>query len=195
MPKALYTPPLTISRPELLSADGRDDREFRGTLYLMVLAFSRLQACREAFGREIGLTGSQYAVLIGTAYCQAGSGVSIRALAEHVRLAATHVTTEVNRLVRRRLLDKRPNPLDRRSVQVSLTRDGEQRIDALAPYLRQVNDLLFAGMGRDDMTALERCLRRFAANGERALAAIAGHEAATAPPRQRAPAPQRRRAR
>ena len=59
------------------------DLSFRETLYQMVFAFSRLMSCREAFGRQLSLTASQFIVLIGTAYRQGAEGVSIRALAEH----------------------------------------------------------------------------------------------------------------
>src|SRR5215467_10289335 len=105
-----FAPPPTVSHAALLVAG--NDVAFRETLYLMVLAFSRLTACREAFGRALGLTGSQFAVLFGAAYRQGHDGVSIRQLAEHVRLASTHVTTEVGRLVRKGLLVKPENPHD-----------------------------------------------------------------------------------
>ena len=109
--------PHTVSHSALLSNGG--DEPFRQTLYFMVLAFSRLQTCREAFGRAMSLTGSQFAVLIGTAYRQQVAGVSIRALADHVQLAPTHVTTEVGRLIRKGLLTKRINTQDRRGVLVN----------------------------------------------------------------------------
>src|ERR1700704_5779078 len=103
-----FAPPLTASHGELLTAG--TDVAFRQSLYLMVLAFSRLQTCREAFGRALGLTGTQFAVLIGTAYQQGRDGVSIRSLADHIQLAPTHVTTEVGRLIGKGLLGKVVNP-------------------------------------------------------------------------------------
>src|SRR5687767_5801826 len=118
-----FAMPRTVSHAALLS--GGSDEPFRQTLYLMVLAFGRLQTCREAFGRAMSLTGSQFAVLIGTAYRQQTDGVSIRALADHVQLAPTHVTTEVGRLIRKGLLTKRVNARDRRGVLVKLSRRGE----------------------------------------------------------------------
>jgi DNA-binding MarR family transcriptional regulator len=166
--------PRTVSHPALLS--GGNDEAFRRTVYLMVLAFGRLMTCREAFGRAMGLTGSQFAVLVGTAYCQGRSGVSIRALAEHVRLASTHVTTEVGRLSRKGLMLKRINARDRRGVLVGLSRDGEAALRAVAPLLCSVNDLLFAGVRRADFDAVSRFLHLFAANTDRALAAIARAE-------------------
>ena len=83
-------------------------------------------------------------MLIGTAYRQGSEGVSIRGLADHTQLAATHVTTEVGRLIGKGLLTKQASTRDRRSVLVRLTPKGEDAIRAVNPLLRRVNDLLFA---------------------------------------------------
>ena len=169
-PRGPFAPPPTVSHAALLVAGS--DVAFRETLYLMVLAFSRLIACREAFGRALGLTGSQFAVLFGVAYVQGRDGVSIRRLAEHVQLASTHVTTEVGRLVRKGLLAKAANPRDRRGVLVGLSPRGEAAVDEVAPFLRRVNDRLFAGVSRAQIASLDRFLRMFARNGEAAVAEI-----------------------
>lgn len=175
-PAGCFAVPLTVSHPAMLSAG--QDGAFRETLYLMVLALGRLLTCREAFGRALDLTGSQFAVLIGTAYQQNGAGVTIRALADHVMLAPTHVTTEVGRLIRKGLLVKRPNTDDRRSVLVSLSPRGEAAILELAPFLRKINDLLFEGVSRSEMAAVSSFLERFVSNSDNALAEIRRSEAA-----------------
>ncbi len=171
---AAFAPPPTVSHPALLVAG--TDVAFRETLYLMVLAFGRLIACREAFGRALGLTGSQFAVLFGVAYRQGHDGVSIRRLAEHVQLASTHVTTEVGRLVSKGLLVKTANQHDRRGVLVKLSQRGEAAVLRVAPFLRRVNDCLFQGVSRRDLAALDRFLQVFAHNGEEALAEIRRRE-------------------
>jgi DNA-binding MarR family transcriptional regulator len=111
-------------------------------------------------------------VLIGTAYRQGRDGVTIRALADHTQLAATHVTTEVGRLISRGLLTKQANTRDRRSVLVRLTRKGEDAIRAVNPLLRRVNDLLFQDVSRDEFAVLSRFLEKFSLNSEYALAEI-----------------------
>ena len=166
--------PHTVSHVALLKNGG--DEAFRQTLYLMVLAFGRLQSCREAFGRAMALTGPQFAVMIGTAYRQKADGVSIRELADHVQLAASHVTTEVGRLIRKGLLIKRPNARDRRGVLVRLSRRGEAALLGVAPLVRAVNDLLFRNVTRKDFAVISRFLRMFALNTELALAEIRGRE-------------------
>ena len=175
--------PRTVSHGALLARGS--DEPFRETLYLMVLALGRLVTCREAFGRAMGLTGSQFTVLVGTAYRQQRDGVSIRALADHVQLAPTHVTTEVGRLIRKRLLTKRVNTRDRRGVLVKLSRQGEAALLQVAPFLRSINDLLFQDVARADFAVVSRFLRLFARNTERAVAEIARAERERPAPRDR----------
>ena len=172
-----FVPPPTITLPPMLKSGG--DVAFRETLYLMVLAFGRLYTCREAFGRALGLTASQFIVLIGTAYRQGSEGVSIRALADHTQLAATHVTTEVGRLIGKGLLTKQASTRDRRSVLVRLSPKGEDAIRAVNPLLRRVNDLLFADVSREDFAVVSRFLEKFALNSEYALAEIRRSERRT----------------
>jgi DNA-binding MarR family transcriptional regulator len=165
-----FEPPATITLPAMLSAGS--DVAFRETLYLMVFAFDRLMSYREAFGRHLALTASQFIVLIGTAYRQGRDGVSIRALSDHTQLAATHVTTEVGRLIDKGLLTKQANPQDRRGVLVRLTAKGEAAIRDVNPLLRSVNDCLFRGISREDFAAVARFLSTFALNTENATAEI-----------------------
>lgn len=172
----VFRPPATVSHSALLDADG--DSGFRETLYLMVTAFGRLQACRDAFGRAADLTGSQFAVLMGAAYTQGEGGVTIRQLAAHVQLAATHVTTEVGRLCRLGLLVKHPNAQDGRSVLVSLTPRGEKRLVEISPLVRAINDLLFAGIDRTQFRELDRLLTRLVTNSDLALDEIRRTESA-----------------
>jgi DNA-binding MarR family transcriptional regulator len=168
-----FEPPLTVSHAELLN--NGSDYAFRDNLYLMVLTLDRLLTCRDAFGRSVGLTGSQFAVLLGTAYRQGEAGVTIRELADHIHLASTHVTTEVGRLIRKGLLMKKPNLADKRSVLVTLSRKGEQAVEALAPFMREVNDLLFQDIERGEMDQLRNFLTRFLLNSEYALAELQRH--------------------
>jgi DNA-binding MarR family transcriptional regulator len=165
-----FLPPATITLPPMLKSGG--DVAFRETLYLMALTFGRLGSCREAFGRALGLTASQFIVLIGTAYQQGSEGVSIRALADHTQLAATHVTTEVGRLIDKGLLTKQASTLDRRSVLVRLSPKGEDAVRKVNPLQRRVNDLLFADMPREEFVVVSSFLERLALNSEYALAEI-----------------------
>jgi MarR family transcriptional regulator, organic hydroperoxide resistance regulator len=146
-----FSPPSMISSPELLM--GGSDDEFRQVVYLFVKVLGRLMTCREAFGTAINLTGSQFAVLVGVAYRQGESGVTVKELSRYVHLAPTHVTTGVGRLHRRGLLEKQAGTEDRRSVLVSLTAKGEATVAAVAPFVRRINDILFGGVTATEFAA------------------------------------------
>jgi MarR family transcriptional regulator, organic hydroperoxide resistance regulator len=148
--------------------DGSDEL-FRHVLYLMVLASARLATFREAIGRMIGLTGSQYLVLLATAHCQGQEGVTIRTLTQYVLMASTHVTTEVGALIKKGLLKKRPNGADGRSVLVSLTRKGERAMQAIAPTRCEFNDAFFVGIERKQLLAVAQFLEQVTRNSDRAL--------------------------
>jgi DNA-binding MarR family transcriptional regulator len=159
-----FVPPPSVSHPQLLI--NGSDMKFREMIYLMFFSFGRLQSYREAFGRAISLTGSQFIVLIGTARQQGGQGVSIRELSDHTHLASTHVTTEVGRLIRKGLLTKSANPHDRRGVLVRLSPAGEAAILEVSPLLRRVNDVLFRNVTAKDLATILEFLSKFAHNSE-----------------------------
>ena len=171
-----FVSPLTTSRKDLLKR-GSDDW-LRDVIYRLVQALGRLTTCREAFGRRLGLTSSQFTVLFGVAYRQGEEGIPIASLAAHIGLAATHVTTEVGRLTRKGLLKKRPNGRDGRSVLITLTPEGERAISEVAPFVRSINDLLFEGIERSDIDVVGSFAANLIQNSEHALAEIRITEAA-----------------
>ncbi|TGV15125.1 MarR family transcriptional regulator [Mesorhizobium sp. M8A.F.Ca.ET.173.01.1.1] len=167
---APFSPPLTVSHRELLYK-GSDDR-FRQVIYLFVEVLGRFSVCRDAFGRSIGLTGSQFAVLAGVAYRQGEQGVTIKRLAQYIHLAPTHVTTEVGRLIRMGLLQKFAADDDRRSVLVSLTAVGEETVVTVNHFVRRVNDVLFEGVSAEDLERAEGVFNRLSRNSEFAIAEL-----------------------
>lgn len=174
MPKTdAYRPPVTISRKQFL-VDG-SDAEFRRSIYAMVQGVGRLLACRDAFGKELDLTPSQFVVLMGVAHAQGAEGVTIRELADHVALASTHVTTEVRRLEETGLLVKRPSPVDKRSVRVFLRPRGEQEVARIAPFIRLINDVLFQDIDPAALKTAQQVARQLILNSESALAEIRKH--------------------
>jgi DNA-binding MarR family transcriptional regulator len=174
MKSKIWRPPLTISRGDFLV--GGSDAGFRSSIYTIVQCVSRLLACRDAFGRELDLTPSQFAVLMGAAHAQGDGGVTIRDLAEHVALAPTHVTSEVGRLETMGFLTKRQSDTDRRSVRVSLTPHAEAEIARVAPFIRLVNDTLFRGIDAKSLGVAHRVARQLILNSETALAEIRRHQ-------------------
>jgi DNA-binding MarR family transcriptional regulator len=181
---AAFQPPLSVTHPALLQ--GGSDAAFREVIWDLLVVANRLQKYPEAFGRQLGLSGAQYAVLIATAHIQGARGTGIRHLADHMHLPAPHVTTTVGRLVAAGLLAKRRNPDDGRRVLVSLTPEGEAALGRLAPFQQQVNDAIFDGLSREAFEALARLVELFVGNTSRALETVAKLQGNADAPRQAA---------
>jgi DNA-binding MarR family transcriptional regulator len=168
---------LTVGVGDLIVAGG--DAAFRDFVADLFAAASSMQAVRRALGRATGLTGSEIAMLLAIRRLSPDGQVGIRAIAEHLRVAGPHVTTEIGKLVESGLVEKRISETDSRAVDIRLTVEGRRQLRRLTPRVRAANDVLFAGMTRAEMAHAHRFLRRIVATAaEAAQAAEHGQGAA-----------------
>jgi len=159
---------LTASRPELLDPDG--DRTLRGLLYDF-FAFGRsLEAARARFAGYVGLTPTQYLIMVAIKNSTLDEPMGINQLAAQLRLSGAFITNEVNKLAADGLIEKGAHPRDRRRVQLRATDKGFDLLTRLAAFQRPVNDVLFGTLTRDEFTLLAQLLARLAADGDRAVA-------------------------
>ncbi|OVZ59730.1 hypothetical protein CDO44_11430 [Pigmentiphaga sp. NML080357] len=162
------TAPLTISRPELL-VDG-SDRVFRQLVHNFFAFGSRHEAMRAGHGARIGLTGIEYTFLISVRHLEDEGDVSVRLLADHLHLSGPFCTTMVGKLIKRGLVTKDVDPLDRRRVRLKVTEKGHALLAELAPAQRQVNDVQFGCLGPGDLQNLVELLNKLIASADQALA-------------------------
>ena len=73
------------------------------------------------------------------------------------------MTNRINRLEERGLVERLPEPSDRRGVRVRLTGRGRQRVDAALSDLLDRERELLHGLSRGDQQALSSALRRLVA--------------------------------
>jgi DNA-binding MarR family transcriptional regulator len=69
------------------------------------------------------------------------------------------MTNRVDRLVRKGLVERLPDPADRRGVQVRLTTSGKNAVDGALDALLAHEQKLLAGLSADEATALTGALR------------------------------------
>ena len=174
MPDAL----LTASKPELLDEDG--DRTLRGLLYDF-FAFGRsLEAARAKFAGYVGLSPTQYLIMIAIKNSTLDEPMGINQLATQLRLSGAFITNEVNKLVSEGLIEKSPHPSDGRRVQLTATGQGFSLLTRLAAFQRPVNDALFGMLTRDEFRLLSELLARLAADSDRAVTFAGYFEASNA---------------
>jgi DNA-binding MarR family transcriptional regulator len=163
--------PLSVTRPEVL-ADGTD-REFRRLIHRMLIGQARLDAIRESIAARIGVSGTQYTMLMSVLHLQGTAGVSIGALADYLEVTGPHVTGIVGKLVKGGFVRKAANPKDGRGVLVRLTPAGRKKLLNAFEFIAAVNDRLFEGVGREEFRAVGNFHAKFMRNAQTTLDWIA----------------------
>jgi MarR family transcriptional regulator, organic hydroperoxide resistance regulator len=146
-------PPLSISLAAFIK-DGTD-REFRH-LINSLLSFSALMTRhREYYASYIGVTGSQYTMITLIAEARFAT---VGDVAEQMHVASQFVTAEINKLIRKNIVEKTPNEADRRSMHLRLTLKGQNLLRELGPIRRESNDLVYGSLTEDRGRALQEIL-------------------------------------
>jgi DNA-binding MarR family transcriptional regulator len=160
--------PLTVSRPELIV--GGSDREFRHLVHGLFGFLARHEKIRAGHAKVIGLAGIEYTVLISIAHLSTEGDVSVKRVADHLHLSGAFITSTVRRLVSLGLVHKKMDQGDRRRVTLTLSAKGNALLMRLAPSQRQVNDVEFGDLTRDEFRFLIVIVDRLIESGERAVA-------------------------
>lgn len=143
--------PATVTRAALL--DRGSDKRFRALVYDLLTIATRMNAVREHLARRMKLTGPQYSLLMAVAQFRGSGGVGVGALARLLHVSSAFVATETGKLAQAGLIDKRPNPKDRRGVLLGMTRAGSALIERNIAEIRAVNDVFFGQLDRASFEA------------------------------------------
>ncbi len=163
-------PPLTVSRPELLT--NGSDGDFRALVHGMLAFSARLEAVRSGFAGIIGLTGIQYTILISVSHLEHAGDVSVSMIAAHLHISGAFVTIETGKLLKLGFLTKRPDTKDRRRVCLSVTPKGAERLQRLATTQAQVNDVLFDFLDAEQFREFRGLVDRMTECGDRSVALL-----------------------
>jgi DNA-binding MarR family transcriptional regulator len=160
--------PLTISRPELLT--NGDDRDFRLLVHLFFAFMARHETIRDGHARRIGLAGIEYTTLITIGHLGRQGEVNIKKVADHLRISGAFITTVTNNLQRMNLIEKLATSVDRRRVSLTITDKGRALLHRLAPYQREVNDVEFGSLTREQFRLLLNILDDLIQGADKAVA-------------------------
>ncbi|WNM38162.1 MarR family transcriptional regulator [Micromonospora halotolerans] len=86
--------------------------------------------------------------------------VRLSALAEHLRIAPRSATEVVDGLAERGLVERRPDPVDRRATLVALTAEGDRVGEAIRVARAAEAERFFGALDPADRDELTRILRR-----------------------------------
>ena len=123
--------------------------------YLLRQAWHAFRGAMETALRAHGLTGAQYAVISVLARDPGMSGADLARACNTTPQAMNGVLATLERAG---LVERRPHPTHGRILQVTLTREGEHRLEAATPAVRELEDAIEEGMAPDQVAAVKAWL-------------------------------------
>ena len=160
--------PLTVSRPELLNGDA--DRDFRKLVHNIFAFMARHEAIRDGHARQIGLAGIEYTVLISIGHLALDGDVNVKTVADHLHMSGAFITTVTSKLQALGLVEKTQDSIDRRRISLVTTEKGKSLLRKLAPYQREINDVEFASLSKQDFQFLSKIIEDLIASSDEAVA-------------------------
>jgi DNA-binding MarR family transcriptional regulator len=128
------------------------------------LAFRVIGAAHEVEGRlegALGVIGLSLAKLnVLKALADTREPLPLSHLADRCCCVRSNITQLVDRLEAERLVERLPDPADRRSVRAALTAAGRERHAEAVRIVGETERQVFAGLGEEDRQALTRLLGR-----------------------------------
>jgi DNA-binding MarR family transcriptional regulator len=127
----------------------------------------------------LGITDGDYGVLATLRRAGAPYRLTPTDLARHRMMTSGGMTAAIDRLERRSLVARQPNPDDRRGSLVELTAEGLATVDAAMAVHAATEQALVAALGPSDRVQLEQLLRTVLLAVDGQAAATSAHTTAT----------------
>lgn len=157
-------PPLTISLDAFVK--NGSDRAYRQLIFELMGLQNQMQRHADQFARYIGTNYPQFHVIM----IMAGTpDLTASQIALLMNVTSQFVTIEVGRLIRKGIVEKRPNERDRRSSFLNLTPKGKNLVRELAPVLRRANNLHFRSLTEERARTLTEMLHAIIEDGSRVI--------------------------
>src|SRR5215467_11351499 len=153
-------PPLTISLVSFVKEGS--DLEFRELIFDLIALHNQMQLHMDRFARHIGTTNAQFHVIMALARTP---DLTVSQIAQLMNVTSPFVTIEIGSLVRKGIIERRPNESNRRSSFLNLTAKGKDLVRQVAPLLRQANDLHFRSVSAEQAKILKETLNAIVADG------------------------------
>jgi DNA-binding MarR family transcriptional regulator len=157
-------PPLTISLDAFVK--NGSDRAYRELIFELMGLQNQMQRHSDQFARYIGTNYAQFHLIM----IMAGTpDLTVSQIAQLMNVTSQFVTIEVGRLIRKGIVEKRPNESDRRSSFLNLTPKGKNLVRELAPVLRRANNLHFRSLTEERARSLTEMLHAIIEDGRRVI--------------------------
>lgn len=125
---------------------------------------SQLEEIHKAWAGMMGITESQWLILMAIDELDEGRGISGIALAHKLRIHPAFVTNQTKKLEESGFLSRVVSSEDARFLQISLTEKARAEIRNLSNTRRALNSTMFAGLDEASLEYLNKRLGSIAKN-------------------------------
>jgi DNA-binding MarR family transcriptional regulator len=126
-----------------------------GVGFLLRLLEARYDGLYQSLTRQSDITPRQFGLLM--ALYQLGP-LMPSVLADRISCDRNTLSEMLKRMTARRLISKKANPDDRRSIQVQITAKGEEALLAVIPAAAELQDIMLAPLRKEDRAHFLKCL-------------------------------------
>ena len=138
------------------AADIACDWQLEGGIgFLLRLLEARYDVLYQNLTRQNDVTPRQFGVLMAL-YQQGPLTPSV--LADRISSDRNTLSEMLKRMTARKLISKKNNAEDRRSIQVQITAKGEQALLSVVPAAAELQNLMLAPLGKEDRVHFLKCM-------------------------------------
>jgi DNA-binding MarR family transcriptional regulator len=126
-----------------------------GVGFLLRLLEARYDGLYQSMTQQSDITPRQFGVLM--ALYQLGP-LTPSVLADRISCDRNTLSEMLKRMAERKLVSKKSNPEDRRSLQVQLTAKGEEALLSVVPAAAELQNTMLAPLRKEDRAHFLKCL-------------------------------------
>lgn len=133
-------------------------------IWNIVEIHSQLEEIHKSWAQMLGITESQWLILMAIDELDEGRGVSGIAVANKLRIHPAFVTNQTKKLEKMEFLVRATSPDDARFLQISLTQRARAEITNLSMKREALNSTMFSGLDEESLRYLNKRLTSIAKN-------------------------------
>ena len=112
---------------------------------------------------RLSLTGSQWKIILAL---NLSDGLSQKELAEKIYVDGSTLVPIMDKMEREELVERRPDPKDRRNNRIFLTKKSESVVDSIIEIILQVRKLAYKGLSQEELESARAILKKIMDNAD-----------------------------
>jgi len=124
------------------------------------------RAAEYEFKQKLGLTSAQWKIILALNLFE---GLNQKELADKIYVDTSTLVPIIDKMEKNGLIDRKPDPNDRRHNRLFLTKKSESTVDAIIEEILQLRKIMFKGLSKEEQESMRPLLKKIIDNAEMVL--------------------------